>query len=105
MTEKDLGKIRSIPQLKVVVKASTGVNLQIAVIAQHMIRSFNQERVLNRLWFRSINDRKMNINERHFRILDWALDPLEITLKWDNLAEWLRNGTGLYWLAGKAGST
>lgn len=46
----------------------------------------------------------MNINERHFRTLDWALDPLETTLKWDNLAEWLRNRTGLYWLAGKAGS-
>lgn len=104
MTEEDLANIRSIPQLKVIMQASTGVQPQIAKIAQQMIRSLNQGRVLDRLWFRSIDDRKTNINERHFQTLDWALDPLEATLKWDNLAEWLRNGNGLYWLAGKAGS-
>lgn len=104
MTEKDLAMIRSIPQLKVIIKVCTGVQPQMAVIAQQIIQSLNQERVLDRLWFRTIDDRKTNINERHFRTLNWALDPLETTLKWDNLAEWLRNGSGLYWLAGKAGS-
>lgn len=104
MIEQDLAKIRSIPQLKAIIKASTGSQPHIAVMAQQMVRSVNQGRVLDRLWFRSIDDRKTNINERHFRTLNWALDPLEATLKWDNLAEWLRNGSGLYWLAGKAGS-
>lgn len=104
MTEEDLAKIRSIPQLKIIIKASTGVQPQVAIIAQQMIRSLNQGRVLDRLWFRSIDDRKRNINESHSQTLNWALDPLETTLKWDNLADWLRNGSGLYWLAGKAGS-
>lgn len=104
MTEEDLAMIRSIPQLKVIIKASTGVQPEIAVIAQKLIRSLSQKRVLNRLWFRSIDDRKANINERHSQTLNWALDPLETTQKWDNLAQWLRIGTGLYWLAGKAGS-
>lgn len=104
MTEEDLVKIRNIPQLKTIIKASTGVQPQVAIIAQQMIRSLNQGRVLDRLWFRSIDDRKTNINERQSRTLNWALDTRKTTLKWDNLAEWLRNGSGLYWLAGKAGS-
>lgn len=103
MTEQDLANIRSIPQLKLIVNA-TLFRPQIAVIAQNMIQSINQRRVLDCLWFRSIEDRKTNINERHSRTLEWALDPLEATPKWDNLAEWLRDGSGLYWLAGKAGS-
>lgn len=104
MTEEDLVVIRSIPRLKVIIKASTGIQPQIAVIAQQIIRSLNQERVLGRLWFRSIDDRKTNIDERHFKTLNWILNPLETTLKWDNLAEWLKTGSGLYWLAGKPGS-
>jgi hypothetical protein len=32
------------------------------------------------------------------------LDAPESQLKWDNLAEWLKSGSGLYWLAGKVGS-
>lgn len=104
MTEEDLAQIRSIPQLKVIVKASTGFQPQIAIIAEKAVTFLNQGRVLDCLWFRSIDDRKTNINERHSRTLEWVLDPLEATPKWDNLAEWLRNGSGLYWLAGKAGS-
>lgn len=104
MTDEDLSMIRSIPQLKVIIKVCIGIQPQIAVIAQQIIRSLNQERVLDRLWFRSIDDRKMNINERHSHTLNWALNPLETTLSWENLAEWLRNESGLYWLAGKAGS-
>lgn len=104
MTEQDLAQIRSIPQLKVILQVSNGFQPQIAVIAQQAIRSLNQGRVLDRLWFRLIDDRKINIRDRHYRTLNWALDPLESTLKWENLAEWLRDRSGLYWLAGKAGS-
>lgn len=103
-TEQDLAKVRSIPQLKAIVKASTGSQSQITVMAREAIRSLNQGPVLDRLWFRSIDDRKTTIKDRHCRTLNWAFEPLETTLKWDNLAEWLRHGRGLYWLTGKAGS-
>lgn len=104
MTEEDLAKIRSIPQLKLIVKVCIVSQPQIAIIAQKMIQLLNQRRVLDRLWFRWIDDRKTSITDRHFRTLDWALDPLETTLEWDNLGGWLRDWSGLYWLAGKAGS-
>lgn len=101
MIEQDLAQIRSIPQLKAIAKATIGSQLQIALIAQEMIF---QLRILDRLWFRWIDNRKQNIADRHFRTLDWALEPPRFQIKWDNLAEWLKNGSGLYWLAGKPGS-
>lgn len=104
MTEEDLAQIRSIPSLRLIVEASTGFQPQIALIAEQAIECLNQRRVLDRLWYQCIDDRKTNIKDRHFRTFEWALDPLRSTLKWDNLAEWLRDGSGLYWLAGKAGS-
>lgn len=104
MTKEDLAQIRSVPQLKLIIRASTRLQPQIAIIAEQAIRSLNQQRVLDRLWFRWIDDRKTTIKDRHFRTLDWALEPPEHVLEWDNLAEWLRDESGLYWLAGKAGS-
>lgn len=104
MTEEDLAQIRSIPQLKVVIQASAGFQPQIAVVAQQAIRFLNQGRVLDRLWFRWIDNRKTSISDRHTGTLDWALGPPEHTMKWHSLAEWLGKGSGLYWLAGKAGS-
>ncbi|KAL1854340.1 hypothetical protein Daus18300_011526 [Diaporthe australafricana] len=104
MTEEDFGQIRSIPLLKFIVMASASFQPQVALIAQQAIRSLNQGRVLDRLWFRWIDDRKTNIHDRHFRTLDWALSPADPIIIWDSLSEWLRCRSGLYWLAGKAGS-
>lgn len=104
MTEEDMAQIRSIPQLKVIAQACSGLQPHIALIAQRFVRLLNQGRILDRLWFRWIDDRKARISDRHFRTLNWALEPPERAVKWDNLAEWLRCGSGLYWVAGKAGS-
>lgn len=102
MTKQDLAQIRGITQLRAIFKASIGSQPQIALIAQQMIL---QWRILDRLWFRWMDERKANIADRHFRTLDWALDAPEGQRKWDNLAQWLlKNGSGLYWLAGKPGS-
>lgn len=87
MTEEDLAQIRSIPELKVIVQASAGFQPQIAVISQQAISLLNQERILDRLWFRWIDDRKTSISDRHFKTLDWALKPSERTIKWHSLAE------------------
>lgn len=105
MTEQDLAQIRNIVHLNAIVKTSIDSQPHIASIAEQKIRRLlTQGRVLDRLWFRWIDDRKANIEDRHFRTLDWALDPPNRQLQWDNLAEWLKNGSGLYWLAGKPGS-
>ena len=104
MTEQDLAQINSIPQLKAIFDACIGSRPQIDFVAQQALRFINQERILNCLWFRWIDNRKTSISERHSRTLEWALETSERDFKWDNLAEWLKNGNGLYWLAGKPGS-
>jgi len=58
------------------------------------------------LLFRGMSARKETITESHDRTLDWVWereDPGN-KLPWDDLAEWLRHGTGCYWLFGKPGS-
>lgn len=104
VSKENLAQIRSIRQLRLIIHAYAVNQPQIAVMAQQAIENLNQGRILDRLWFRWIDNRKTSIGDRHFRTLDWALKPSERIRKWDNLAEWLKNGSGLYWLAGKAGS-
>lgn len=91
------------PKYEFIYNAAPGLRPQ-NILGQQAMRSLKQKRVLDRLWFRLIDDRKASISERHTRTLDWALDPSVPTLKWDNLGEWLRTGSGLYWLAGKPGT-
>lgn len=101
--EQDLARMRGIPQYESIYNAAPGLRPQ-RVVSQQATRSLKQKRVLNRLWFRLIDDRKAIISERHTRTLEWALEPCAPTLKWDPLGEWLKTGSGLYWLAGKPGT-
>ncbi|KAK3493378.1 prion-inhibition and propagation-domain-containing protein [Neurospora crassa] len=68
----------------------------------------DQHRALNSLWFRCMDDRKDSVSPAHVKTLQWALKPAcereGSGAEWDDLSEWLRSGTGVYWICGKAGS-
>ncbi|KAK1773773.1 prion-inhibition and propagation-domain-containing protein [Copromyces sp. CBS 386.78] len=68
----------------------------------------DQDRALKSLWFRCMGDRKDSVEPAHVKTLQWALKPAcereGMKAEWDDLSEWLRSGTGLYWICGKAGS-
>lgn len=68
----------------------------------------DQDRALKSLWFRCMGDRKDSVSPVHLKTLQWALKPTNerngAEAEWDDLSEWLRSGTGLYWICGKAGS-
>ncbi|KAK3953010.1 hypothetical protein QBC32DRAFT_130247 [Pseudoneurospora amorphoporcata] len=68
----------------------------------------DQDRALKSLWFRCMGDRKDSVEPAHVKTLQWALKPAcereGMEAEWDDLSEWLRSGTGLYWICGKAGS-
>lgn len=68
----------------------------------------DQERALNSLWFRCMGDRKDSVEPAHLKTLHWALKSANeregMEVEWDDLPEWLRSRTGLYWVCGKAGS-
>ncbi|ESA43700.1 hypothetical protein GE21DRAFT_3580 [Neurospora crassa] len=68
----------------------------------------DQDRALKSLWFRCMDDRKDSVSPAHVKTLQWALKPAckreGYEAEWDDLSEWLRSGTGVYWICGKAGS-
>ena len=64
-----------------------------------------QETILNQLWFPSIPDRHEKITEAHRKTFRWIFrDPKRNGKPWTSFADWLQNGKGIYWIAGKAGS-
>ena len=63
------------------------------------------KRILDALHFRSIDERRTTISKAHQRTFQWIYhDKFSQNSPWDNFPEWLRNGTGCYWINGKAGS-
>src|ERR1700722_10845329 len=55
-----------------------------------------------------MGDRHENIEEAHKKTFDWVLRGPEETedsrIPKDNFVSWLRQGEGIYWISGKAGS-
>ncbi|KAH8751694.1 prion-inhibition and propagation-domain-containing protein, partial [Diaporthe sp. PMI_573] len=63
------------------------------------------EMVLKSLEFPEMQARERNIAKAHPSTMKWALRPPKTgNIRWDDLPEWLRAGTGIYWVRGKAGS-
>lgn len=56
--------------------------------------------VLASLTFDQIQYRQETVAIAHQKTFGWALDPLSPT----KLEPWLRTGSGIYWIKGKAGS-
>lgn len=104
MTRKDLENIRNLHQVQLVLEAAKEHEMGVADLARESITRRCQERVLERLWYRMIDERKNNVAEAHFKTLQWALHPPTPEVEWDDLSEWLRSGSGIYWVSGKAGS-
>ncbi|KAK4197653.1 prion-inhibition and propagation-domain-containing protein, partial [Triangularia verruculosa] len=61
-------------------------------------------RLLNRLWFRKIAERREYIHPAHSATLKWVFTPPSPDQGWTDLSHWLRSGSGIYWISGKAGS-
>jgi len=62
------------------------------------------KRILDRLWFRLIDDRRNNIAATHSNTYEWAIKPPASGVIWDDLGKWLRFGRDIYWIHGKPGS-
>ena len=57
------------------------------------------------LHFPEINCRQEEIKEAHQKTFQWIFDPSgERVRPWSNFIDWLQNGSGTYWVNGKAGS-
>jgi hypothetical protein len=63
-------------------------------------------RILETLRFPAMGDRFEEIAENHQRTFQWMLRDTEAcgVQSWSDFVRWLREGTGIYWVNGKAGS-
>lgn len=68
---------------------------------QHSMQQYDQIR--NSLWFNEIHTRMNNIEESHADTFQWIFDDVT-TRPWDSLSDWLKEGSQVYWISGKAGS-
>lgn len=63
------------------------------------------KKILELLYFRQFHDRIDSVADPHKDTYQWIYrDPTASQKPWYNFAEWLEQGTGLYWINGKAGS-
>lgn len=60
--------------------------------------------VLSALYFRRMDVREELVHEAHRNTFSWIFeDPEEHQKPWSNFRRWLENGSGCYWISGKAG--
>jgi hypothetical protein len=65
------------------------------------------KKILESLSFKTMSDRQEEIAEAHIHTFSWLFQqklPLSRHTPRSNFVEWLRSGTGTYWINGKAGS-
>jgi hypothetical protein len=62
------------------------------------------QKILNSLFFRHMDHRYEEVAVAHQKTFDWIFDDETSDVPWDNLANWLKSGSGCYWIDGKAGS-
>ncbi|KAI8671819.1 hypothetical protein NCS57_00658300 [Fusarium keratoplasticum] len=101
---KDLEVIRDLGHLKALMQAATDHLTTIAEPTREIINRRCTERILSTLWFRMIDDRRETIAAACLQTFRWAPKPPADDQPWDGLSHWLRAGTGIYWISGKAGS-
>jgi len=104
MLEADLESLISVKKMHLVLEASLGNENLVADIVRRKMAEICEQRILRCLWHRKIDDREQAVANSHFKTLHWALAPPDKVVEWDDLVEWLRSGSGIYWVCGKAGS-
>ncbi|KAM7205209.1 Prion-inhibition and propagation domain containing protein [Rhypophila sp. PSN 637] len=90
--------------LKIVLEVSQGTRQAVADSARRAIDRTCQDKILQKLWFRTITSREESIGHAHDKTLQWLFEPPKDEVPWDDLGEWFRTSSGLYWVSGKAGS-
>ncbi|KAK4443451.1 prion-inhibition and propagation-domain-containing protein [Podospora aff. communis PSN243] len=102
LADDDIRSVRTIEQLKMLVEASA--QRQKAFMDAARTEMEARRRILERVWFRMMDNRENSIKEAHANTFSWALEPPKQDSQWDNLAEWLTTGSKVFWICGKAGS-
>jgi hypothetical protein len=79
--------------------------LDVSDVQETKLRRTVQKGLLETLTYSSMTERYEDIIEAFPDTFNWALeDSMEYQTPWSNFPEWLKAGSGIYWISGKAGS-
>ncbi|EJT72935.1 hypothetical protein GGTG_09786 [Gaeumannomyces tritici R3-111a-1] len=103
---QDLGEIHDTRLLRWVCDAAAGRRDVVAEAVVERYEAVCRKEVLELLWFRSMDDRRDGVAPAHAATFRWALNAKrpDRQAEWDDLSAWMRAGSGVYWISGKAGS-
>jgi hypothetical protein len=82
-----------------------GNAIAIAYDEEARVTAVVKSSILDKLHFQTMTHRHEEVVLKHKRTFEWifhSTSPKQ--LPWTNFAEWLRDGSGTYWINGKAGS-
>lgn len=74
---------------------------------RHRMKVQNEyvQEILQSLHFATIHARQEEVRDAFGSTFEWVFDySSNWTKPWDNFAQWLAHGNGIYWINGKAGS-
>ncbi|PVH79590.1 hypothetical protein DL98DRAFT_420136, partial [Cadophora sp. DSE1049] len=79
--------------------------LSVSEVHERKLRHDIDTAIIQNLAYSSMTERYENITEAFPKTFDWIFEPSTgVQPKWSNFSEWLKTGSGIYWIAGKAGS-
>ncbi|KAL1636911.1 hypothetical protein SLS56_001008 [Neofusicoccum ribis] len=84
----------------------TTLSLRLQILSNAGSTISSEQCLLKSLYFRSLSDRQENVAVAHESTLKWLLSdrpPKSYSGRHPRLAEWLREGNGIYWVQGKPG--
>ena len=76
-------------------------------LSETVEQSAREHRILESLHYNRMEARQANIIDAHAQTFEWILDPHQLSnhlASRDSFWEWLTNGSGIFWITGKAGS-
>lgn len=101
--QEELTFIQNIRNLQLIHRAA-GEHENLKKATHKAVAEACTHKILDRLWFRKIDERQGMVAQAHSGTLAWSLYPPESDIAWDNLSEWLTSNSSIYWISGKAGS-
>ncbi len=100
MMEEDIQTIAESIKLEVL-NAAGARQEWVADTASKALHEGCQQRILDALWSRKMDDRRNDVSTPFADTFSWAFESCG---NWSDLTVWLRSESGIYWLSGKAGS-
>lgn len=102
--QHEITNLSSVSELKTIKSALPNEDINITCRVEKAIDQECAKLIINRLWFRLIDDRKGFVSAAHSETFKWAIEPPNPGSNWSDLGQWLRSGAGIYWISGKPGS-